>query len=263
VRERRQLIVDLRRKYGTATLDGSDAAGGTLGDVVAYREAAAARLATIEGHDEEVQRLEADRDRARKAEARAAAAVAAARRKAAPDLASDVQAHLRTLAMPKARIEVSVEGPDPADDVRFLLAANPGAPPQALAKVASGGELARAMLALRLVLRAAPPVLVFDEVDAGVGGAAAIEVGRALAALGGDHQVLVVTHLPQVAAFADTQVTVTKRDRGGATVSQAATLGPEERIVELSRMLSGTPDSERVRQAASELLATAAEARGR
>jgi DNA repair protein RecN (Recombination protein N) len=158
---------------------------------------------------------------------------------------------------------VSVGGPDPGDDVRFLLAANPGTPPQPLAKVASGGELARAMLALRLVLRAAPPVLVFDEVDAGVGGAAAIEVGRALAALGSDHQVLVVTHLPQVAAFADTQVTVTKRDRGGATVSQAATLGPEERIVELSRMLSGTPDSERVRQAAGELLATAAEARGR
>ena len=211
VRERRQLIVDLRRKYGTATLDGSDAAGGTLVDVLAYRDAAAARLAAIEGHDDQVQRLEADRDRARKAEARAAAAVAAARRKAAPALASDVQAHLRELAMPKARLEVSVEGPDPADDVRFLLAANPGAPPQPLAKVASGGELARAMLALRLVLRAAPPVLVFDEVDAGVGGAAAIEVGRALAALGGDHQVLVVTHLPQVAAFADTQVTVTKR----------------------------------------------------
>src|SRR4029077_10049702 len=125
---------------------------------------------------------------------------AAARRKAAPDLAAAVEQHLRTLAMPKARLDVSVDGPDPADEVALLLAANPGSPPQALAKVASGGELARAMLALRLVLRAAPPVLVFDEVDAGVGGAAAIEVGRALAALGGDHQVLVVTHLPQVAA---------------------------------------------------------------
>ena len=100
--------------------------------------------------------------------------------------------------------------------MRFLLAANPGSPPLPLAKVASGGELARAMLALRLVLTAAPPVLVFDEVDAGIGGQAALAVGRALAALGGDHQVLVVTHLPQVAAFADAQVSGDQGERGGS-----------------------------------------------
>jgi DNA repair protein RecN (Recombination protein N) len=117
------------------------------------------------------------------------------------------------------------------------------------------------MLALRLVLRAAPPVLVFDEVDAGIGGAAALQVGRALAALAADHQVLVVTHLPQVAAYADSQVTVAKEERGGTTVARAATLAEDDRVVELSRMLSGTPDSQRVRDAASELLTLAARER--
>ena len=136
---------------------------------------------------------------------------------------------------------VEVGEDDPGDDVTFLLAANPGLAALPLAKAASGGELARAMLALRLVLTAAPPILVFDEVDAGIGGQAALVVGRALAALGGDHQVLVVTHLPQVAAFADAQVAVTKVQKAGATSARAAALGPEERIVELSRMLSGTP----------------------
>ena len=112
--------------------------------------------------------------------------------------------------------------PGPADDVEFLLAANRGAAPLPLAKVASGGELARAMLAARLVLTEAPPTLVFDEVDAGVGGEAALAVGRALAELAADHQVLVVTHLPQVAAFADHQVVVTKDDRAGTTVARPA-----------------------------------------
>ncbi|MCU1351739.1 MAG: recN, partial [Acidimicrobiales bacterium] len=197
------------------------------------------------------------------AERAAAAAVASARRRVAPKLASAVEGHLHELAMPKARLEIAVGGDDPGDDVRFLLAANPGSAPLPLAKVASGGELARAMLALRLVLTAAPPTLVFDEVDAGIGGEAALVVGRALAALGADHQVLVVTHLPQVAAFADAQVNVTKHQRGGTTVARAATLGAEDRVVELSRMLSGTPESERVRDAASELLAVASRERGR
>ena len=104
------------------------------------------------------------------------------------------------------------------------------------------------MLALRLVLSAAPPILIFDEVDAGIGGQAALMVGRALAALGTDHQVLVVTHLPQVAAFADRQVAVSKVMRAGATIARAETLGAEERVVELSRMLSGSPESARARE---------------
>ena len=225
LRERRQLLADLRRKYGTATLTGeSTGRSGTLADVLAYQTEVAERLVELDTHDERARALDADRSRALDAIAAAAATVAAARRKAASPLAEAVQDHLRELAMAKARVEVTVDGPDPADDVRILLAANPGAPPLPLAKVASGGELARTMLALRLVLRAAPPVLVFDEVDAGVGGASALAVGRALAALGADHQVLVVTHLPQVAAYADTQVTVTKVDRGGVTVADATTL---------------------------------------
>ncbi|HJV09162.1 MAG TPA: hypothetical protein VJ653_05755, partial [Acidimicrobiales bacterium] len=166
--------------------------------------------------------------------------------------------HLRRLAMPTARLEVTVDGPGPADDVEFLLAANRGAPPLPLAKVASGGELARAMLAARLVLTDAPPTLVFDEVDAGVGGEAALAVGRALADLGASRQVLVVTHLPQVAAFADHQVAVAKDDRNGQTTASARTVTGPDRVVELSRMLSGQPESGTARDHAEELLATAA-----
>jgi DNA repair protein RecN (Recombination protein N) len=119
------------------------------------------------------------------------------------------------------------------------------------------------MLALRLVLSAAPPTLVFDEVDAGVGGRAALSVGRALAELGAGHQVLVVTHLPQVAAFADAQVTVVKSEEAGTTVARAEPLGGDDRVVELSRMLSGTPESGTARHHAAELLASAARERGR
>jgi DNA repair protein RecN (Recombination protein N) len=165
--------------------------------------------------------------------------------------------------MPKAVLSVAVEGADPGDDVEVLLAANPGTPPLPLAKVASGGELARTMLALRLVLTDAPPTLVFDEVDAGIGGAAAVAVGRALARLGREHQVLVVTHLPQVAAYADAQVQVAKHSDDEATVSQVTVLDPDERVIELSRMLSGQPDSDAARTHAAELLATAAGDRGR
>jgi DNA repair protein RecN (Recombination protein N) len=195
--------------------------------------------------------------------AAAAAIVAEARRAAAPRLAAAVQAHLAELAMPKAVVEVEVRGAPPGDDVAFLLAANPGSPPAPLAKVASGGELARAMLAVRLVLAgtdggAGPSTLVFDEVDAGIGGAAALAVGRALAALAGpERQVLVVTHLPQVAACADTQVVVVKDDGGAVTTATADVVDGDDRVVELSRMLAGTPDSATTRQAAAELLETA------
>jgi DNA repair protein RecN (Recombination protein N) len=165
--------------------------------------------------------------------------------------------------MPKATLTVAVDGPDPADDVTVLLAANPGAPELPLAKVASGGELARAMLALRLVLSTGPPTLIFDEVDAGVGGSAAVAVGRSLAAVGADRQVLVVTHLPQVAAFADAQVRITKSTLDMSTVAEADVLDDRERVVELSRMLSGQPESRTARDHAEELLATAAQERGR
>jgi len=245
VRERRQLLVELRRKYGD-----------TLADVIAERESIGDRLRELESYAQRAADLEALRADARREERRAAAALGAARRAEAPRLAAAVESHLGALALPKARLGVEV-GDDPGDEVRFLLAANPGSPLLPLTKVASGGELARTMLALRLVLSGAPETLVFDEVDAGVGGEAAVAVGRALAELGQDHQVFVVTHLPQVAAFADTQVQVAKRVRKGVTVTGAQVLSAEERVVELSRMLAGRADSSSARAHASELLAAA------
>jgi DNA repair protein RecN (Recombination protein N) len=252
VRERRQLLHDLRRKYGE-----------TLADVLAEGDRLRARLGELEEHDRRAGELDARLAAARAAEAEAAAKVAAARRDAAPLLAAEVRAHLAELALPKAEVAVVVSGDDPADGVELRLAANPGMPPLPLAKVASGGELARTMLALRLVLTAAPPTLVFDEVDAGIGGAAAVAVGRSLARLAEQpHQVLVVTHLPQVAAYADAQVRVAKQSDKSTTVAQASVLDHAARVVELSRMLSGQPDSDAARVHAAELLTTAAAERG-
>jgi DNA repair protein RecN (Recombination protein N) len=252
VRERRQLLATLRRKYGD-----------TLTEVLAFAEAARVRRAELESHEERVASLEAERKRAVAALASAEAAVGSARRVAAPRLAHAVEANLRELALPRARIEIAVGDTDPGDEVTILLGANPGEPALPLAKVASGGELSRTMLATRLVLSEAPPTLVFDEVDAGVGGEAALAVGRALASLAGHHQVLVVTHLPQVAAFADHQVTVRKQERGGRTVAEVAPLADSDRVVELSRMLSGRPESATGRHHAEELLTAAARERGR
>jgi DNA repair protein RecN (Recombination protein N) len=158
--------------------------------------------------------------------------------------------------MTGARLAIAVEG-EAGEEVTMCLAANAGHDPLPLARVASGGELARAMLALRLVLSAGPDTLVFDEVDAGVGGAAAHAVGRSLGSLTDHHQVLVVTHLAQVAAFADHHVNVSKVERGGVVASEVKLLDPAERVVELSRMLSGSPDSTSAREHAEELLAGA------
>jgi DNA repair protein RecN (Recombination protein N) len=249
VRARRQLLRELRRKYGE-----------TLADVMAYRAEAAARLAELLGFERRAAELDTERGDALDALRRAEAALGAARRAAATPLADAVEAHLRTLAMPHARLVVTV-GDDPGDDVTFLLSANPGEPPAPLARVASGGELARAMLALRLVLTEAPDSLVFDEVDAGIGGEAALAVGRSLAALGARHQVLVVTHLAQVAAFADHQVAVSKREVAGRTEAAAHPVTGADRVRELSRMLSGLTDSGSARRHAEDLLAAARAAR--
>jgi DNA repair protein RecN (Recombination protein N) len=230
--------------------------------VLAFAADARARLAELEGHDARAAALDAERATALAAVDAAASVVAAARRTAAPALAAEIEARLRELAMPRAEIRVEVDGAGPADDVRFLLAANPGEAMLPLAKVASGGELARAMLALRLALMTQHGghdgrTLVFDEVDAGIGGEAALAVGGSLGDLGGGAQVLVVTHLPQVAAFADHQVAVTKVEADGRTVSSARALDDGERVVELSRMLSGQPGSAAARDHAEELLAVA------
>ncbi len=230
-------------------------------EVIAYADEARERLAELESHDERAVRLDEARAAAVEVERVAATAVGDARRAAAPVLAAAIEERLADLAMASARIEVHVDDGDPAGDVvEMRLAANKGTEPLSLAKAASGGELARTMLGIRLVLTAGPPVLVFDEVDAGIGGEAAVAVGRALAALAPDHQVLVVTHLPQVAAHAHAQVAVAKHDEADTTVSEARLLDAEERVRELSRMLSGNAQSDAAREHAAELLASAGRA---
>ena len=251
LRERRQLLVDLRRKYGE-----------TLSDVIDFADEARDRLHELETHDERAAELDRARTEVLRGIAEAATAVGRARRTAAPRMARAIGGHLGELAMANATVGVAVGDDDPGDDVAFLLAANKGAPQLPLAKVASGGELARAMLALRLVLLSTrddsgPPTLVFDEVDAGIGGQAATAVGRALAAIGTQRQVLVVTHLPQVAAFATTQIAVTKSDDGSTTTATASALADSDRVIELSRMLSGSPGSATAQEHAAELLAAA------
>jgi DNA repair protein RecN (Recombination protein N) len=243
VRQRRQLLHDLRRKYGD-----------TLADVITFATEAQVRLVDLERHDDRVAELEEERSATERAIARAAARVGDGRRAAAPTLARQVESHLTELAMPKARVAVAVAGGIEGDEVTFLLGANPGDPPLPLAKIASGGELARTMLALRLVLTEAPETLVFDEVDAGIGGEAALAVGRSLAGLGQRHQVLVVTHLAQVAAFADRQITVDKRVARGRTSATARELAGDDRVTELARMLSGLSASASARRHALELL---------
>jgi DNA repair protein RecN (Recombination protein N) len=246
VRARRQLLIELRRKYGE-----------TLTDVMRFGEDAAARLAELQGRDAEAAALMAQLESALRHERAAAQAVAEQRRGEAAPAASAIEQHLHQLALPRAALAISVDGEAPADDVAFVFAANPGEQALPLQKVASGGELARVMLALRLVLTSGPPTMVFDEVDAGIGGEAAVAVGHALAALGAERQVLVVTHLPQVAASADAQVQVVKQDAGDRVVASATRLDDSDRVVELSRMLAGDSDSAAARKHAKELLASA------
>ncbi len=243
IRNRRQMLHQLERKYGS-----------TLEEVLAFASGARERLAVIGLEEQRALALDEEIRSAREVLEAAESEVAAARRETAPRLATEIEATLQGLAMPSARFEISVEGAGPADQVVFLLGANPGEPLQPLAKVASGGELARTMLAVRLAITDAPGVMVFDEVDAGVGGAAATAVGAALAGLGRGAQVLVVTHLAQVAALADHQIEVRKSERGGRTRSDVAALDADARVVEISRMLSGRPDSASARRHAKELL---------
>ncbi len=251
IRVRRQLLVDLRRKYGD-----------DLAEVMAFHAETEQRLRELEGYDARAAELDVARGEAIEAERRAAEVVGRQRRSAAPSLAVAVEEHLRALAMPNAAIAIEVgEHSDdhPGDQVRFLLAANPGAPMLPLSRVASGGELARSMLALRLVLAGAGDegggagTLVFDEVDAGIGGAAATAVGAALAELGRDRQVLVVTHLPQVAAGAQRQFVVSKHVHDGSTSASVAEVDGDDRVTEIARMLSGA-DTPSARDHARELL---------
>ena len=243
VQERRRLLADLNHKYG-----GSHAA------VLGFADEARVRLADLESADDLADTLQREHVAGAVALRAAEAVLGSARREVAPRLALAVTARLQDLAMQGARVEVAV-GEGAGDDVQFLLSANAGEPVRPLAKVASGGELARTMLALRLVAVGGPATMVFDEVDAGVGGEAALALARALTEVAGGSQVLVVTHLAQVAAFADQQIAVKKRERQGRTFTEAVALSDEARVVEISRMLSGHPNSARARAHAEELLA--------
>ena len=246
LRDRRQLLAGLRRKYGS-----------TLGEVLDFRSEAAGRLTELEAYTDRAASLERRRSDVSARLDAERSRVLSERSAVAPRLAAAVEEHLAKLAMPGARLVVAVGG-GAGEQVSFKLAANLGHEPLPLRKVASGGELARTMLALRLVLTAGPPTLVFDEVDAGVGGTAAQAVGRSLAQLTDAHQVIVVTHLPQVAASADHHVALEKSDARGSAVVRLRRLDGEDRLTELSRMLSGSPRSASARQHAEELLEVAA-----
>ncbi|MFM7617103.1 MAG: DNA repair protein RecN [Actinomycetes bacterium] len=262
VQERRRLLRELGRKYGA-----------TCAEMLGFLEETRNRRDELTSHEARAAALETERAQAEDAVRAAAERLGAARRSAADALAAAVAERLVRLAMPAARLQVSVEpGPDTddgADRVAFLLAANAGEPFRPLARSASGGELARAMLAVRVALHAAGvggegvPVLVFDEVDAGIGGEAGTAVGRELKALAATGDVICVTHLAQVAAHADTHIVVTKRSVQDRTVAMAEVVSGDDRITELSRMLAGVGESEHARRHAAELLGATAPTGGR
>ncbi|WP_432975205.1 DNA repair protein RecN [Dactylosporangium sp. CA-233914] len=268
VYERRAALRALTRKYAE-DVDG----------VVAWAEHARTRLGELDSSDELLEELDRERQRLHGEVAELAAVLSAARQEAAGRFAADVTVELAGLAMPHARVQVVVVpksagngpsiptasgtdsgvGPDGADDIELRLLPHPGAPAQPLQKGASGGELSRVMLAIEVVFAGVggPPTLVFDEVDAGVGGTAAVEIGKRLARLARDHQVLVVTHLPQVAAFADRHLVVAKDTGGAVTTSGVTVVEHTDRARELARMLAGLPDSDLGIAHAEELLSVA------
>ncbi|WP_455357228.1 DNA repair protein RecN [Streptomyces sp. SYSU K217416] len=265
VEERRAALTQLTRKYGQ-----------DIAAVLAWAEQGAARLTELDGDDDRIGELTAERDALRGELSGLAQALTDARTEAAARFADAVTAELASLAMPHARVTIDIRqhddpdgievggrlvayGTSGADEVELLLAPHPGAQPRPIAKGASGGELSRVMLAVEVVFAGSDPVptYLFDEVDAGVGGKAAVEVGRRLAKLAKSAQVVVVTHLPQVAAFADRQLLVEKTNDGSVTRSGVTVLEGEDRVRELSRMLAGQEDSETARAHAEELLAAA------
>ncbi|QKV95720.1 DNA repair protein RecN [Streptomyces sp. NA02950] len=268
VEERRAALAQLTRKYGES-----------IADVLAWAEEGAARLAELDGDDDRIGELTAERDALRTELGELAQTLTDARTEAAARFAEAVTAELAELAMPHARVTFAIRqtdaadetagievggravlyGPHGADEVELLLAPHPGAPPRPIAKGASGGELSRVMLAVEVVFAGSDPVptYLFDEVDAGVGGKAAVEVGRRLARLARSAQVVVVTHLPQVAAFADRHLVVEKTNDGSVTRSGVKAMEGEDRVRELSRMLAGQEDSELARAHAEELLEAA------
>ena len=252
VQERRAAVTSLLRKYGP-----------TLDDVFGWQEKSAARLTELSQDDSAIEALTAERESLAPEVISLAMKMSALRTTAAETLGRLVTDELVALSMPHARLDVQVVAresdritPHGIDDVEFLFAANNGSAARGLSKGASGGELSRLMLALEVVLvdQKTVPTLVFDEVDAGIGGKAAVEVGRRLGRLAQHAQVLAVTHLPQVAAFADHHFHVQKDDDGFVTSSSVVALNGSERVDELARMLAGQEDSATAQAHARELL---------
>ncbi|TCC34537.1 DNA repair protein RecN [Kribbella capetownensis] len=257
VSERRALLTSLVRKYG--------AEQGTVDEVLEWTKRSASRLAELDGSDERVELLTGELSELDAKLAELGRQMREARIEAAERLGVAVSEELTGLAMPHAKLSVEVHettaGPFGIDEVEFCFAANPGSPARPLQKAASGGELSRVMLALEVILSDTHPVptLVFDEIDAGIGGRAAVEVGKRLARLAEKAQVIVVTHLPQVAAFADRHAVVLKSDDGSVTTSGLVALDEDARLKELSRMMAGLENSDAAQAHAEELLALAAE----
>jgi DNA repair protein RecN (Recombination protein N) len=265
VQERRAELGRLIRMFGGRSDGTAD-----LAAVLTWARQGSDRLAELDGADDLVSALAAEEAELAAQADDLAARLTELRGQAADRFAAAVTAELTALAMPHARLTVAITpasepGPYGRDEVEIRLAAHPGAPELPLHKGASGGELSRVMLAIEVVFAGADPVptFVFDEVDAGVGGRAAVEVGRRLARLARLAQVIVVTHLPQVAAFADTHLVVEKADDGSVTRSGVIHLDRGSRVRELSRMLAGLEDSELGQAHAEELLGLATAERAR
>jgi len=248
IQSRRAVLNSLMRRYGP-----------TLDEVISYRESAAQRLFDLDVSDDKLDALRAQVAEQEQKLTAEAGVISSLRKAAAQRLAAEVTAELQELAMPGSTLVVEVAptelGPHGADNVAILLSSYPGAEPRPLGKGASGGELSRIMLAIEVVLAQtrSNPTFIFDEVDAGVGGAAAIEIGKRLARLARQAQVIVVTHLAQVAAFSNTHLRVLKNHDGEFTTSDVVALTEVARVEELARMLSGLTESELGRAHAAEL----------
>lgn len=244
-----------RAELGTLAPYGQDVA-----EVLDFETRSAAELAELEAEDRDLDGLDAELDSARETMEAAASALTEIRKATADEFSAAVSEELTALSMPKATVAFEISEREPtthgADEVRLTFAAHESSIPDDIAKIASGGELSRVMLAIEVVRAASEsiPTYVFDEVDAGVGGKAAVEIGRRLAKLAQGAQVIVVTHLPQVAAWADTHVTIVKDDDAETVRSGVQELTDKERVVELSRMLAGMDDSASAKAHAAELL---------
>lgn len=251
IQRRQDVLFRLKNKYGP-----------TLDDVVATARRAREELDVLEAGVFERESLERAVEQAQASFDTIAAHVSKARTAAAEALAAEVMKVLPTLGLDAARFEVAIEptdppGPDGAERVEFLVAVNRGFEPRALSRVASGGELSRVMLALKTILARvdAVPTLVFDEIDAGIGGRIAVQVGAQLSEVARHHQVFAITHLPQIASRADHHLLVLKTETAGSTRTSLEDLRGDDRVRELARMLGGDPESPVSLDHARELLA--------